>query len=244
MKKASLLCVALLALSATSAFAGGLNLGWSNCVGDGGVGARVSLCNTNGGSNVMVASFIPTMTSSTVNGNEIVVDLQAQGSSLPAWWQFKNAGTCRSTALSVSQTVPTTAVLCVDEFAGQATAGIGAYNIGFGGANRARIVIAEAVPASALAPVAPGNEYFSINIAVSNSKTVGTGSCAGCLTPVCVVLNSIKLTAGGGSLDEFIGNAAVNNAVTWQGGAIDGGGCPLAVPTHNTTWGAVKSLYR
>jgi hypothetical protein len=243
-KKASLLCVALLALSATSAFAGGLNLGWNNCVGDGGTSNKSFACASNTGSNVMVASFIPTMTSSTVNGNEIVVDLQAAGSSLPAWWQFKNAGTCRSTSLSVSPTVPATAVNCVDEFAGQATAGIGAYNIGFGGANRARLVIAEAVPASALTSVAPGSEYFSINVAVSNSKTVGTGACAGCTTPVCIVLNSIKLTAGGGLLDEFIGNVAVSNSVTWQGGAIDGNGCPLAVATHNTTWGAVKSLYR
>ena len=244
MKKASLLCVALLALSATSAFAGGLNLGWNNCVVDGGTSNKSFACASNTGSNVMVASFIPTMTSSTVNGNEIVVDLQAAGSSLPPWWQFKNAGTCRSTSLSVSPTVPASAINCIDEFSGQATAGIGAYNIGFGGANRARLVIAEAVPASALSPVAPGNEYFSINIAVSNSKTVGTGACAGCTTPVCIVLNSIKLTAGGGTNDELIGNAAVSNSVTWQGGAIDGNGCPLAVATHNTTWGAVKSLYR
>jgi hypothetical protein len=243
-KKASLLCVALLALSATSAFAGGLNLGWGNCVNDGGTSNKTFACASNTGTNTAVASFIPTMTSSTVNGNEIVVDLQAQGAALPAWWQFKNVGTCRSTSLSVSSTIPATAINCINEFSAQATSGIGAYNIGFGGANRARLVIAEAVPASALAAVDPSGEYFSINVSVSNSKTVGAGACAGCSTPVCIVLNSIKLTAGGGDLDEFIGNAAVSNAVTWQGGAIGGNGCPLAVPTHNTTWGAVKSLYR
>jgi hypothetical protein len=184
------------------------------------------------------------MTSSTVNGNEIVVDLQSSGATLPAWWAFKNLGTCRALALSVTPTVPGTAVNCIDEFAGQATAGIGAYNIGFGGANRARIVIAEAVPASALTLVDPSGEYFSINVSVNNTKSTGTGSCAGCSTPVCIVLNSIKLTAGGGDLDEFIGTSPGTNYVTWQGGAIGGGGCPAATPAKVTTWGAVKSLYR
>ena len=246
MKKASLLCVALLAVSASVASAGGLNLNWSSCLGDGVSNPnRVFLCTTNLGSNVMVASFIPTQTSTTVNGNEIVIDLQASSANFPDWWAFKNAGTCRSTAMSVNSSYSPPAIpVCIDEFAAQATAGVGAYNIGFGGANRARLTIAEAVPAAAVASVDPTGEYFSINVSITNAKTAGLTPCTGCSTPVCIVLNSIKITAGGGPKDELIGNAAVRNSVTWQGGAIGGSGCPAAVPTHNTTWGAVKSLYR
>ena len=245
MKKVILLCGALLAISATVASAGGVNLAWTKCLGEGApVLNKNFACTLNTGTNVMVASFIPTITSTTVNGNEIVIDLQSSTSTLPLWWAFKNAGTCRSTSLSVTPTADAANLVCVDEFAAQATAGIGAYNIGYGGPARARLVIAEAVPAAAVAAVDPTMEYFSINVAVSNTKSTGVGSCAGCSTPVCVVLNSIKLTAGGGTKDEVIGNAAVSNYVTWQGGAIGGGGCPAATPTHNTTWGAVKSLYR
>ncbi|MEY4374897.1 MAG: hypothetical protein RL760_1064, partial [Candidatus Eisenbacteria bacterium] len=39
-----------------------------------------------------------------------------------------------------------------------------------------------------------------------------------------------------------------SNVVTWQGGAgvssTLGGGCPAAVPTRNSSWTGVKSLYR
>jgi hypothetical protein len=245
MKKVILLCGALLALTATVASAGGLNLAWNNCLGEGTpVLNKNYACTSNAGTDIAVASFIPTMTSATVNGNELVFDLQSSGATLPAWWQFFNPGTCRSTSLSIDAAANANNVVCIDEFAGQATTGIGAYVIGFGGANRARIKIAEAVPATALASVDPTGEYFSLNLKINHLKTGGATACAGCSTPVCIVLNSIKLTAGGGDLDEFIGNAAVSNYVTWQGGAIGAGGCPAATPTHNTTWGAVKSLYR
>jgi hypothetical protein len=240
-----ILALATLALcaSAMTAYAGGLNFAWTNCYGEGSpVLNRNFACNTNTGTNIMVASFIPTMTSDTVNGNEIVIDIQSQGATLPAWWQSKNVGTCRSTSLSVSSTANATWTNCQDEFFGQATSGIGAYNIGFGGApNSARLIIAEAVPASALTHVDPSGEYFAINVALNNAKTTGTGSCAGCTTPVCIVLTSIKITAGGGSLDEFISNAASNNYLTWQN--ITFGNCP-ARPTIAPTWGAIRSLMR
>ena len=33
---------------------------------------------------------------------------------------------------------------------------------------------------------------------IDNLKTVGTGSCAGCSTPACIVLNSIKVRDSAG----------------------------------------------
>ena len=245
MNKIVSIAALLLALGCGSASASQLNLSWTNCYGDGGVTNQDFACETNTGSHTLVASFTPNMTSNTVNGNEILIDLQSAGSTLPAWWAFKNVGTCRLTSLSVAGTLPPTAVNCIDEFAGQATSGIASYSTGVGGApNRVRLIIAEAVPVNALVHVDPSGEYFAIAIRIDNAKTVGSPSCAGCATPVCFVFNSMRLAAGGGAKDEFIGTSPGANFATWQGGAIGIGGCPGATPARNTTWGAVKSLYR
>jgi hypothetical protein len=244
MKKLVSITAMLLALGCGSATANQVELAWASCYGDGGPRNESFACDTNTGSHTLIASFKPDMTSETVNGNEIVVDVSSAGAGLPAWWQFKNTGTCRASALSVTSIPPTPLVQCIDEFAGQATSGIGAYVIGVNASpNRARLIIAEAVPASALALVDPAGEYFSIAIHITNEKTTGTGACSGCLTPMCIVLESIKLTAGGGENDEFISASPGTNCVAWQGGAFSCG-CSAETPTRNTTWGAIKSLYR
>jgi hypothetical protein len=244
MKKIACITALLLALGAASASASRLNLAWTNCLGDGGTTNQNFACNANTGASTMIASFTPNMTSSTVNGNEVVIDVQTASSALPAWWEFKNPGTCRPSALSLGAFAPVSSLICLEEFAGAAFAGIGAYKIGFGGPNRARLVIAEAVPAEALAYVDDSAEWFSVSVTIKRTSSTGAGACAGCSTPACIVLNSIKLTAGGGAKDEFIGTSPGTNYVTWQGGVLGGGGCPAATPARNTTWGAVKSLYR
>ncbi len=242
MKKTAWVFALMFACFAAPAMAGGLNLAWTNCYGEGNaITNKAFACTSNTGTNIMVASFIPTMTSSTVNGNEIVIDLQSSSATLPAWWAFKNVGTCRATSLSVNATASANNIICIDEFSGMATTGIGSYTIGLSGANNARLVIAEAVPASALAAVDPSGEYFAINMNINNAKSIGTGSCAGCTTPVCILLTSIKITAGGGSLDEIISNAASNNRITWQGAVSST--CPLRL-AGTPTWGAVRSLLR
>ena len=148
--------------------------------------------------------------------------------------------------MSMNFTAPGSLANCVDYWSGQAAGGVGAYNTNFlGSPTRARIVAAIAVPASAVGPVDADVEYFSFNLAINNQKTVGTGACTGCSVPVCLVLNSIKLTQGVGIGDFKIGDAGApgSNIITWQGGAVGGGGC-AATPAKNATWGSVKSLYR
>jgi len=250
MKKVILLCGALLAMSATFAYAGGLNMSWGSCTEDGGAANKNFACNSNSGSNVLVCSFEPNLTNNgTTNGNAIIVDLQSATDPLPAWWNVNAAASntlpnsnCRGNVVTVNATISPSAVNCADEFAGGETIGLGGYFIT--ATNKARIKIAGAVPQNNLASTAPGTQYFACNLVISNAKTVPQTNCSGCSTPVCIVLNSIQVTAGGGVLDETIGNALTRNYATWQGGAIGGSGCPAAVPAKNTTWGAVKSLYR
>ncbi|HEV2105982.1 MAG TPA: hypothetical protein VGU27_09655 [Candidatus Eisenbacteria bacterium] len=82
---------------------------------------------------------------------------------------------------------------------------------------------------------------------------MGLGACAGCQTPVCMVLNGIRVAtstplAGTDVVVTGAADAPNSDFVSWQGGGspttIVGTGCPAAVPTHNATWGAVKAMYR
>jgi len=242
---------ALTSVAASTAHAGpGVNLRWSDCFGDGGASNRSFACNTNAGSNVLVGSFVLSSPIANVSGQRIGVDLSATTTTLPDWWMFRNAGTCRTTSLGFNVTANPNDVVCVDWAAGQSAGGIGAYNTELGtidgslSAQHRRLKIALAVPLSALADLVAGTEYYSCNVTVNNAKTVGTGACAGCTTPMCIVLNSVKVTTNtpGGAGDVTLGNASAanSNIVTWQG---TGPNC-LLVPTKNVTWGSVKSLYR
>ena len=242
MKKAILLCGMLLAASATLASAAGLNLRWNQCAGDAGVQNLTFACNTNTGNRGLVGSFVVDADIPIVNGNELVVDLQSATSPLPDWWQFTTAGVCRQTALSIAAHNGTN---CPDMFEGQASINIAAYQLAKHGlANEARILCVNAVQAAAVVTLFAGQEYGIAKWTITNSKTVGSPSCAGCATPVCIVFNSANITTDAGLNDTKLTAAAAvgSNYCTWQGGA--GTNCPAATPSKNATWGSVKSLYR
>lgn len=271
MRLASMLLLALASLVVVpSAHAArGTAIRWDQCYGDGGAANKNFACDTNVGSEALVVSFRPETTMTQVNGLEVTLTIVSAGSSLPAWWQFKNSGTCRQAALSTNFAISPTAVNCLDTFGGIAAGGIGSYQIGLGDqgfmANAARLTIAEAVSLADLAQIDAGHEYFAANIKITNVKTVGTGTCAGCVTPVCFLLRSVKVTepVGVGDLELFDPMGPNSWAAAWQGGSpvlqynpeTHCGGscvfqgwsleaCGLPTPARNQTWGAIKSLYR
>lgn len=241
---------AALLVGASTALAGGINLAWLNCLGDGGVQNRTFACNVNTGSNLLVTSFILDADQADVSGNELVLDFLSTSDPVPAWWEFRAPVNCRSTSL-LTNTVFTDNV-CFDWAAGQAAGGVGSYSgdAGPGGwtidpnviSRHRRLKIAIAVPPTALGQLVAAQEYYSTNVIVNNAKTVGTGACAGCTDPVCIVFNSVKLTTPIAANDVTLGtpNSPGSNIVTWQAAVAD---CQL-VPTRNATWGRVKSLYR
>lgn len=241
--------VAAMLLTASLASAAGVNLAWSNCLGDGGTPNRTFACAANTGSNVLVTSFILGADLNDVSGNELVLDFLTT-TSFPEWWQFATVGTCRQ--LSLSSNFVFNDNICLDWAQGGGSGGIGSYSVdpGPGGwtidpsvVNRhRRLKIAKAVPPQALAALVANQEYYSTNIVINNAKTVGTGACAGCTENVCIVFNSLNVTTPVGANNVLLatGNTAGSNTATWQGTVAD---C-LLVPTRNTTWGAVKSLYR
>jgi len=246
MKKAILLCGMLLAASATLASAAGLNLRWNQCFSDGGVQNRTLACTVNSPGNIfLIGGAVLDADLSEVSGAEIVVDLQSASSPLPAWWQFKNVGACRQNSLSIANWG--TGQNCFDWSSGQATPAVAAYQLGLhGNANEARILAITAVPNTALATLFGGFESVIMSLGINQLATVGTGSCAGCLDPVCLVFNSCNITTSGNLNNILLTGGATpgSDFATWQGGAIGGNGCPGATPTRNATWGSVKALYR
>lgn len=255
MRKVTLLCGMLLALVATVASAGpGVNLRWNpGCFLDGAPIDRTSACTANTGSQTLVASYeLPAAGLLQVSGLEIVIDIGTASVALPAWWQFKNAGACRLSSLTVNAVNGTTS--CSDWVPGGGSGGLAAYSVGLYGPNTARMVIGFATPPP-LPDLAGGTEYFACNAKIDMLKTTGTGSCAGCNIAACIICNSIKVAtppvAGQPSRDITLSapaNPLDSDYVRWQGGigiSVGGkDGCPQAVPTHKATWDQVKTLYR
>ena len=244
MKKVALACAMLLAFSAVTANAAGLKYRWNSCYGDGGVQNRTSACTANTGSNVMVASFELASDVIGATGIETIVDGATAGTALPAWWTT----TCRTGFMSANPTISPSAANCFEWAAGIA-GGLGAWRQGLDygpSSGRAIMAFATATPTDVFAAA---GEYFAFNLVVSNAKSSGTGSCAGCSTPACLSFSNVKMVAGT-KTGAIINTAAAagSNYVTWQGGAGVssnlGSGCPAATPTRNASWSSVKSLYR
>ncbi|MBI1796070.1 MAG: hypothetical protein HYR74_03350 [Candidatus Eisenbacteria bacterium] len=251
MKPATIVCACVISVfAAASAQAGGLNLAWDGCLSEGGVSNKAFACNTNVGAEHIYGSFIPLNAWPDMMGADTYLYVQTQSTSLPDWWAFHNTGTCRQNAAAMTANfVSLPNVVCQDPWNGQAASGIGSYttpspDVIFG-ANTARFAMAEAVANVNAFPVTPGTEYLLFDVVINHTKTVGTGSCAGCTTPACLLFAKANIYAlnGGpsGQIVEVLTAPAQSNCIDWRGGS---GLCNAAVPAKNATWGAIKSLYR
>ena len=230
----------------------GISLAWNHCLSEGtGVQNKTFACDTNVGSNTLVGTFQLNTNMNQMIGAEIVLQLAMASVSLPAWWEFHNAGACRQTALSVNSLADPGDLTCPDWSSSQMFVGIGAYCGSAGtcvdkpsAANTVRVKLVEAVAQQFATTLIGGQDYFAFNLVVQNTNTVGTGACAGCTVPACIVLNSINVEAMGNVEHRMLTTASSpgGNYVTWQGGG--GSNCPAATPTRNATWGSVKSMYR
>ena len=242
MKKILLLCGALLALSASAALAAGINLSYNDC-GTFGTETRTFACNNNTGTNTTVASYVAPAGVNEFLSVESELEIQSDSATLPDWWKYKNAGTCRIAALTSSADFTAGPFNCADFWAGGATGSIASYIVGYNGPNRAYCKLVWAVGASARGPLTADVEYYAYKLSWNNSKSIGLGSCAGCLTGVCVNLRNIKLVQPSVLNDNRLLTNPANRAyVRWQ--TATDVACLGATPARNSTWGSVKALYR
>jgi hypothetical protein len=236
--------------TASGSRAAGVSLRWDRCFGDAGVQNRDFSCDTNAGADKLVGSFMLGVDVAHVEYIHVKVDLASAGSELPQWWWFFHPGTCRQLSLSIDS-LPFVGAACTDWTSGQATSGIVNYVINSNGANTSELIMIRG-PTTGTEDLVAGQEFYAFTVTINHLKTVGTGSCAGCLTPVCIVLSELSLVITGVHADDVVLSGPANGAdsdwATWQGGGgvvVRGNsGCPAATPTAKRAWGALKSLYR
>ena len=180
MRRISLIALALLAASATLATADGLMLRWQDCSGDGGVQNRAFACDTNTGTHVLAASFVIGYPREQVVGTGTIMTFGTASSTLPDWFRFVSLGSCRQTSISISAQ---NGAACPDLFAGQASMNISAYQLRLTSPQTGRLLTVNAVMGQDQVSLLAGQEYGVARFTIRNSKTVGTGSCAGCLVP-------------------------------------------------------------
>jgi hypothetical protein len=179
---------------------------------------------------------VPVQDVAALQSLESVIDLCSMSYPFPDWWQFGDA-TCRSGALQLSTDFTgSPATSCTDPWHGSAS-GFVLYSMHSGSWNTARITVL-VTPQNPPA-VQAGTEYYAYKVRITNLKTTGSDSCAGCSTPICIVLNQITLIESGGQQD--LSTPQINYAAQWQ--QVQGS-CPFVVPVRNRTWGMIKTLYR
>ena len=242
MKTLALLCALLFVGSATAvAGPGGVNLGWNDCGGFPASLSRSFACNTNIGINTLVGSFVTPCCVTAMDANEILMNLQSDSATWPAWWSM-GGSLCRPSSLFSNFDFTAGPFNCLDYWQGGAVGGQLLDQIV---GNHARLRVICALPAGdpRITSIPEGIEVYSYKVNINDAKSVGS-ACPGCLTPVCIVLNSITIdqptgTPGGNIL---VSAPATRSYATWQGGFPNG--CTIPTPTRNTTWGSIKALYR
>lgn len=246
MKSKLLWLAGALMLVSTSVSFAGVSLTWgSGCIVDGDVRTKTFACALNTGTNSFVGSFTPSADMSGFVGIEVVLDVQFDGvTTVPAWWDFFNATSCRQTSLSTSADFTTAPGGCVDPWSGLAGGGIAAWQTdvfpppqGPLPPGRARLKIGYALADSV--GLLAGTQYYGFRATFNNLKTTGTPTCAGCLTGATLVLNQIK-AAPVYAAPELLTAEDVNRCITWQTSVVT---CS-SVPANNRTWGQIKSIYR
>lgn len=250
MKLRRTVLVALLSLApgpASALASGDINIAWLDCAVPYGSGLTDLhyACDGNNGYSLLVASFSPPVALSQLNGTNAVVDFQSSAATLSPWWQLQPGG-CREGSLTASFDFTAGPTSCEDVWLGQA---VGTFRVDQSGTNRLRLraMCAFAVGSERVVND-DGTEYDAFLIRIQHAKTVGDGSCSGCLDPVCIVFNSLMLTQPSG-VGDYALTTGPNQFAGWRGGAYQpcgaGGSCvPIPCPVIKSTWGRVKSRFR
>lgn len=248
MKKTVILCGALLALSASMASAAGINLLWTNCAGGGGSSAATFACTTNSAASAhtFVASFVAPAGITAYVSNQSTVIVQSDAATLPDWWAVKGTGQCRNGAATADANFASGPFGCTDLWMGGASGSLASYNVGFGTPNRGRMNLVFAVPGSAASALNAGEEYYAFKCLILNTKTVGTGSCAGCALGAIITCTQLQVqqpsgTPGGNAILDGPADGNTSNCCTWNNPSTT---CVPPVAAKTTTWGSIKSLYR
>ena len=214
---------------ATMARAGGINLSWDHCHGDGAVSYKSFFCDTNSGSEDIIGSFVlDAATPQAPSREEVVFDFQAQGATLlPAWWDFATLSSCRRNQMAVEGVPRPVPSACQSS-----TSNVVAFvrdNFRYPTPDHMQLSVTLLVSGP---PLAAGTEYFCCRLILGHAASVGADACAGCTDAVAITLSQLRVLAG---TDQTLSTPAGGNVIDWQ--------VPTPTAGRRSSWGSVKALY-
>lgn len=233
-------------LLASPARAAGINLSWQDC-GTHGLALEQFACNSNIGAHPLFTSFVSPVPMTQLVMMDFTIDVSFQSGVVPSWWLMQSSGGCRVTGYGMIPNNLTGPFTCADPWMGM---GVGAVRADpdVPSPGRLRLRSVEGVPSDAPMTVDDVTEYYAIETYISNAKTTGTGACAGCPEPACLILVRLGLYQPVGVGDFILTQPLDNVVVGWQCPAYNGAPGPTCfqcpVPNRRSTWGSVKQLYR
>jgi hypothetical protein len=266
------------ALWAATAAATGFTLNWNQCVGAGSLSNQTFDCGNPSAEYGLVLEIRPPSRSQFFAIDldlEIIETTHAFGEAIDPFWHYENGG-CNQGGLTISNdssSLGAGAVGCLPTISGptgaESTALITAYGVGYGGPNRARMLLTVARPFSSPISLVEGENYFVAQLlfSMANSCASDDRRCYGCT-------QGLTITWHGATLYSTVGPpvtvCAGPQCVTVNGGPLvcepnpPGPGscgepaglvatsvvqpendCSKEVTSvRHSTWGAIKSLYR
>jgi hypothetical protein len=262
MKKSLLLAAAMMIASATLASAqqrGDLSLAWGNCrVNGGGVSNATFACTVNTGNGpLLVGGLIGNANSNfaSINSAFLYVDIFSETAALDPWWVLTDPPVtgCRPLSVWGLDMANAAGVTCDRSYWAEVGNPVQAdrYFYPSYAPNHATFRMLVAVDAS-VAETTPqvglGEESHIFSARLGRAQSTGAGSCAGCLSRVCLYFSQADFFQTNG--DNFvIGVTGPPNTplpgqayVSWQLGV--GETACAGTPVRNATWGSIKSLYR
>lgn len=242
MTRKLLLASLLLTLAAAPAFAGGINLYWSDCGNGSPPTFQSSNCTSNTGSPMnLVVSVIPPAPLAHFTAAEFRIFSMVQAATLPPWWQA-GLGQCREGAIAASfdfNAFPS--LSCLDAWGGQNVTGSTTITQDVAQAMwRLTANAAIAAPVAITPEMVDTDELVVGFVRITRARSSGTDACAGCLNGACFSLERVTLVDADAQASYLLTTPAVNQWVYYNAGSPS----LCYVPNVNRTWGAIKSLYR
>lgn len=243
MKKLFLL-VAAMALVASTAFAGGVDLTVNACPGNAGAALDAGTLDCAGGQVVtLLATFLPNEALSDLVAIDVCFDLNVAGDigADATFWDFA----ANSAAIGSLQTRPSTgcsspAYTNTWSPSGSGAGALGVYPLTVGPTTNHSRIVALAYRPSILA-VTAGQKLFGMQLSIDASNSVEGGNNAaafGCTKAASITLNEVIPRAQSGVDGSSLSATGVlGQTVTFNGGTA-------ALPAQKKTWGQLKSLYR
>ncbi len=200
-----------------------MQLGWTDVREMGGTAVQAFACDTVGGSHVIVLSFVAPDSVVRFVAADVVLELQAEGERLPAWWEFRNSESCRTLSLRLDLTAASRAdsgvrVLSPWDEGRNGLAVLTGYRRDADDDPRAALITASmARPISKPIALEGGVRYVACKMVIDNRRTFGEYSCEGCRDPISIRVRELTLLEADGR--KTILTPGYEACVGWQGAA-------------------------